>query len=89
MSNVLLESCAAGRPIITTNRPGCKEIVEDGINGYMIECQDTKALKKKVEKFIKLSFKEKEQMGLNGRKKVEKEFDRNIVVNAYLNEIEE
>ena len=55
MSNVLLESCAAGRPIITTNRPGCKEIVEDGVNGYMIECKDTEALKEKVEKFINLS----------------------------------
>ncbi len=88
MSNVLLESCAAGRPIITTNRPGCREIVEDGVNGYMIECQDTEALKEKVEKFINLSLKEKEQMGLNGRKKVEKEFDRNIVINAYFEQIE-
>ena len=88
MSNVLLESCASGRPIITTNRPGCKEIVEDGINGYLIECQDTKALKEKVEKFINLSFSEKKKMGLNARKKVEKEFDRNIVINAYLEEIE-
>ena len=88
MSNVLLESCAAGRPIITTNRPGCKEIVEDGINGYMIECKDTEALKEKVEQFINLSQKEKEKMGLNARKKVEKQFDRNIVINAYMEEIE-
>ena len=87
MSNVLLESCAAGRPIITTNRPGCKEIVEDGVNGYMIECKDTEALKEKVERFINLTNKEKEQMGMNGRKKVENEFDRNIVINAYLEEI--
>lgn len=85
MSNVLLESCAAGRPIITTNRPGCKEIVEDGYNGYMIECKDTEALKEKVEKFINLSQHEKKQMGLNGRKKVEDEFDRNIVIRAYMN----
>ena len=87
MSNVLLESCAAGRPIITTNRPGCKEIVEDGINGYLINCQDTQALKEKVEKFINLSNKERKQMGLNGRKKVEKEFDRNIVIDTYIEEM--
>ena len=87
MSNVLLESCAAGRPIITTNRPGCKEIVEDGVNGYMIECHDTEALKKAVEKFLNLSNKEREMLGLNGRKKVEKEFDRNIVINSYFEEI--
>lgn len=88
MSNVLLESCAAGRPIITTNRPGCKEIVEDGINGYMIKCHDTDALKKKVEEFMKLSNKEREKMGLAGRKRVEKLFDREIVVNSYIKEIE-
>ena len=88
MSNVLLESCAAGRPIITTNRPGCKEIVEDGINGYIIECKDTNALKEKVEQFIKLPFNKKKEMGLNARKKVEKEFDRQIVINEYLKEIE-
>lgn len=87
MSNVLLESCAAGRPIITTNRPGCKEIVENDINGYIIECQDTVALKEKVEKFVNLPLKEKEKMGLNGRRKVEKEFDRNIVIYSYLEEI--
>lgn len=89
MSNVLLESCAAGRPIITTNRPGCKEIVEDGINGYIIDCKDTDALKAKVEKFINLPLKEKENMGLNAREKVEREFDRNIVINEYLKEIGE
>lgn len=89
MSNVLLESCAAGRPVITTNRPGCKEVVDDGINGYVIECRDTKALKDKVEKFINLSNKEQKEMGLNGRKKVEREFDRNIVVDSYIKEIGE
>ena len=88
MSNVLLESCAAGRPIITTNRPGCKEVVDDGKNGYLIECKDTNTLTKKVERFINLSYKEKEQMGLNARKKVEKDFDRNIVINEYMREIE-
>lgn len=88
MSNVLLESCAAGRPIITTNRPGCKEIVENGINGYIVRCQDTRELKNAVERFVNLPNKEKMRMGLNGRKKVEMEFDREIVVGAYLQEIE-
>lgn len=87
MSNVLLEACASGRPIITTNRAGCREIVDNGINGYVIKEKDSKDLIEKVEKFINLSNEEKKQMGLAGRRKVEKEFDRNTVVQAYMNEI--
>ena len=88
MSNVLLEACASGRPIITTNRPGCKEIVDNGVNGYIVEEKNSKDLIEKVEKFINLSNEKKKQMGLNGRKKVENEFDRNIIVRAYMEEIE-
>ena len=88
MSNVLLESCASGRPIITTNRAGCREIVDDGKNGYIVEEKNANDLIKKVEKFIKLSNDEKKKMGINGRKKVEEEFDRNIVVKKYISVIE-
>ena len=84
MSNVLLESCAAGRPIITTQRPGCGEAVDDGVNGFVVRPQDVADLVRQMEKFILLSHNEKKQMGLNARKKVEREFDRNIVVDAYL-----
>ena len=87
MSNVLLESCAAGRPIITTSRPGCGEAVDDGVNGFLVQPQDTADLVRQMEKFISLSHEKKKQMGLNARKKVECEFDRNIVVNAYLKAI--
>lgn len=87
MSNVLLESAACGRPIITTNRSGCREIVDDGLNGYLVEQKNYKELIKKIEKFITLSYKEKEQMGLYSRSKVEREFDRKIVINAYLEEM--
>ena len=89
MSNVLLESAASGRPIITTNRSGCKEILEDGINGYFVKEKDYKDLVKKIDKFIKLSDKEKKQMGLNGHYKIEKEFDRNIIINEYMKVISE
>lgn len=87
MSNVLLESSAAGRPIITTNNSGCKEIVDDGINGFIVAEKDSKDLISKVEKFMKLSNEERRNMGIAGRKKVEKEFDRNIVIENYLREI--
>ena len=87
MNNVLLESCSLGRPIITTDRPGCREIVEDGVNGFMVKQRDTQDLIEKVEKFLKLTWEERRQMGLRGRAKVEKEFSRKIVVQKYLNEI--
>lgn len=88
LSNVLLESLACGRPIITTDRAGCKEVVDDGTNGYIVKQKDSNDLIEKVEKFISLTNKERKQLGLNGRKKVEKEFDRNIVINKYITEIE-
>ncbi len=88
MSNVLLESLACGRPIITTDRPGCREIVEDGVNGFVVRQNDEEDLIEKIEKFIGLSQKEKEELGINGRRKVEEEFDRNIVIEEYLKAIE-
>ena len=87
MSNVLLESAATGRPVITTDRPGCREIVENGKTGFIVKPKDIESLKEAVEKFINLSYNEKVQMGVEGRKKVEKEFDRNIVIDAYLKKI--
>ena len=84
---MLLESCASGRPIITTDRSGCREVVEDSRNGYMIPTKDAEALILAIERFLGLAWEEKRQMGLRGREKVEKEFDRKIVVEAYLNSI--
>ncbi|MBX4160210.1 glycosyltransferase family 4 protein [Priestia megaterium] len=89
MSNVLLESASCGRPIITTNRSGCREIVEEGVNGYVVNQKDTKDLIIAIEKFLSLDYNLKRNMGIQGRKKIEKEFDRNIVVNAYLEEVKE
>ncbi|WHX40387.1 glycosyltransferase family 4 protein [Mesobacillus sp. AQ2] len=87
MSNVLLESAASGRPIITTDRSGCREIVEEGVNGFIVKEKNSKDLIQKIEMFLRLGYDTKKQMGLAGRKKVEREFDRQIVVNAYINTI--
>lgn len=87
ISNVLLESSACARPIITTDRAGCREVIDDGVNGYIIKQQDSKDLIEKIEKFLSLSWEERKNMGLAGRVKVEKEFDRRIVVEKYLKEI--
>ncbi|MDE5886393.1 MAG: glycosyltransferase family 4 protein [Muribaculaceae bacterium] len=87
MANILLESAASGRPVITTNVPGCGEAVEDGKTGYVVNPRDVHDLELKLEKFISLDRQEKISMGSEGRKKMEREFDRNIVIQAYLKEI--
>lgn len=87
MSNVLLESCAACRPIITTNRPGCKETVEDSVTGFLIKQKDSLDLINKIELFIRLPYEEKVRMGIAGRRRMEKLFDRRIVVESYLDVI--
>ena len=89
ISNVLLESAACGRPVITTDRSGCREIVDNGVNGYLVKQRDTLDLIEKIEMFLKLPHEKKEHMGLAGRLKVEKYFDRQIVVDAYIDEIKE
>ena len=88
ISNVLLEACSSGRPIITTDRRGCREVVDNGVNGYMIPEKNSEELFKAIKHFLQLSNKEKMIMGLNGRRKVEEHFSRDIVIEAYLKEIE-
>ena len=87
MANVLLETCAAGRPVIACNINGCKEAVDDSVNGYLCKVKDTQDLTEKVEQFINQPYEQKVQMGLAARKTVEREFDREIVIDAYMNEI--
>ena len=87
ISNVLLEAAAMGRPILTTNRVGCKEAVIENITGYLIEEKNSEDLIEKINKFIKLTNDEKTKMGLEGRKHIESRYDRKIIVNFYLREI--
>lgn len=88
MSNVLLEAAASGRPIIASDIPGCRETFDEGISGFSFPKKDTQGLIDSIEKIIDLDNKKREQMGLAGREKMEKEFDRQIVVEKYINEIE-
>lgn len=88
MSNALLESAACARPVISTNRSGCREIFDDGRTGFCVEAKNTADLVDKIERFLSLPWDRKRRMGLAGRNKVEREFDRRIVVSAYQREIE-
>ncbi|WHZ02854.1 glycosyltransferase family 4 protein [Neobacillus sp. YX16] len=89
LSNVLLETAATGRVLIASNIPGCRETIEESYNGYTFAPKDTNHLVDKIEKFINLSYEDRARMGLNSRLKIEKEFDRNIVVQAYISRIKQ
>lgn len=87
MSNVLLEAAAIGRPVIATNRSGCRETVDDGISGYIVPIKETQPIIDAMEKFLALPWEARRDMGLAGRAKVEREFDRQIVVEKYVREM--
>lgn len=87
ISNVLLESASCGRPVITTDRSGCRETVEDGVTGFIFEQKNREQLYECVRRFMKMDHGDRRKMGLAGRRKMELEFSRDIVVEAYMEEI--
>lgn len=87
MSNVLLENAASGRFLITTDNPGCQETVVDGKSGFIYPGGNVNALVETIEKFLKLDNETRKRMGLVGRKHVEDNFSREIVVTAYKEKI--
>lgn len=88
MSNVLLESASAGRPVIATDVPGCRETYDAGISGLACRAKDADDLARAIRAFIALPHEAKAAMGRAGREKMEREFDRNMVIRTYLEEIE-
>ena len=88
MSNVLQEASASGRPVISTDVPGCREVFEDEVTGFSCKAHDIASLKEAFIKFILLSHEKRAEMGRLARDKMEKEFDRRRVVSEYLSEIE-
>ncbi|NLV83957.1 MAG: glycosyltransferase family 4 protein [Spirochaetales bacterium] len=80
MANTNLESAATGRPVITTNIPGCKEAVVDGKSGFLCAVRNANDLCKKMKQFIALSQDKREQMGKAGRNHMENVFDKRKVV---------
>ena len=84
----LLEAASMAKPIVTTDVPGCRNVVDDGINGYLCEVRNTQDLVNKMEMMLSLSEEERKVMGKAGRKKIVKEFDEKRVINKYLKAIE-
>lgn len=79
----LLEAAAMGRPLIATDVPGCREVVEDGVNGFLCEARSAGSLARAIERFMGLGHDQRQAMGTAGRDKVERAFDERIVIEAY------
>lgn len=83
----LLEASAMGRPIITTNVPGCRQVIEDGKTGYLCEPYDANDLAEKILKFSELSFLDMREMGTHARIRAENLYDERFILIEYLNAI--
>lgn len=88
LSNVCLEAAACGRPVLTTDIPGCRETIitqpQGSISGILFPAKDSSALVTAIESILSLTSTEREQLGKNGRHYVEQNFSRQIVVNTYM-----
>jgi glycosyltransferase involved in cell wall biosynthesis len=85
----LLEAAAMAKPIITTDAVGCREVVDDGVNGYLCNVRDADDLAAKMDRMLALSIDERAAMGRAGRKKMEAQFDEKIVIAKYLQVVAE
>ena len=83
LSRVLIEALAMGKPIITSDIPGCRETVEEGRNGYLVPPRNIEALASAFRRFLSLSSEERKSMGSYGRMKAEREFDVKDVIAVY------
>lgn len=87
MSNVLLEASATGRPVLASNIPGCQEAFDEGKTGFGFKVKDSDDLYKTIIRFLNLSNEQKAEMGRAARNKMEKQFNRQIVIDTYIEEI--
>ena len=83
-SRVLLEASAIGRPIVTTDVPGCKEVVLDEKSGFLCKVKNSHDLYLKMKKMYLLEQGKRNEMGLIGRKHVENKFNHELVCQIYL-----
>lgn len=80
MSNVLLEGAATGRALITSDIPGCREAVEDGVSGYICPAKDADTLYDTMQCFVELPESWRAEMGRRGRERMEKRFSKDAVI---------
>lgn len=80
MSNVLLEAAASGRPLITSDIPGCREAVEPGVSGYLCPARDADALYAAMRRFLELPPAQRAAMGAASHDWIARNFDKKAVV---------
>ena len=85
---VLLEGASMQKPIITTDNIGCRDVVDDGVNGYLCEVNNAIDLADKMEMMLKLTDEQRNTMGKSGREKIIKDFDEKIVIRKYIESID-
>ena len=83
LSRVLLEAASMAKPIVTTDVPGCRDVVDDGVNGFLCQVKNAEDLALQMEKMILLEEEERVEMGKRGREKVVEGFDESIVIDRY------
>lgn len=83
----LLEAAAMGKPIVTTDSVGCRNVVDDGVNGFLCSPQDVNSLVEQLEKIILMPHNERQKFCLSSRRKAEKQFDERIVINKYIEKV--
>ena len=84
----LLEAAAMARPLITTDVPGCREVVDDGVNGFLCRPKDAADLGEKLLRLARMPEAARLEMGQQSRLKVERQFAEKIVIDAYFTAIE-
>lgn len=82
-SRALLEGAAMGRPLIATDVPGCRQVIVNGLNGFLCRVRDSEDLASAMERIIKIGPRGRAAMGAEGRARMVRDFDQNIVVAAY------
>jgi glycosyltransferase involved in cell wall biosynthesis len=85
----LLEAASSSKPIIATNVPGCNHVVDHNVNGLLCNLKDSEDLADKMRVMTTMGNEILKQFGLNGRAKVEAEYDETLVINKYLSTLTE
>jgi glycosyltransferase involved in cell wall biosynthesis len=85
----LLEAASMGKPLIATDVPGCRQVVEDGVTGYLVKVRDAVDLARRMETMLQMPEGERHAMGARGRQKMIQQFDERIVLDEYMRAVKE